>query len=133
MRAFTADESTAFFDAIGRAAQIAGRPEQARRVLRACLILAGVDGRTHPGELAAIRAIRSVLGLDPSPGGANAAPLPLAITIAAVTEEHANPPVRSAAPTKLRSANAGIVRTVRVRVPLRRAARPMCADMSMRR
>ncbi len=123
IRAFAADEPAAFFDAIGLIGQIANRPDQARRVLRACLVLTGADGRTHLGEIAAIHAVRSALGLDPPPGGPDTADLSAAISVAAATAGPDTLPVRfKASLESLRSVSATVARSAQVRALSRRPA-----------
>lgn len=64
-QAFREDAPAARVAALRRVEPLAREPEHARKVLNACLMLTGADGRMHPREITAIKQLRDALGLSP--------------------------------------------------------------------
>ena len=64
-RAFREDAPAARVAALRLVEPLACEPEHARKVLNACLMLTGADGRMHPREITAIKQVRDALGLSP--------------------------------------------------------------------
>ena len=141
-RAFAGDEHGAFLDAMRLIGLVSDRTDHARRVLRACLIMTGVDGGTHPGEIAAVDAVRAALGLGARGGCAESITLPVAgamlagdtaaastvpvdRTLDAPGADPDGPAVYSGpVPDSLRALHDTIVRSAHLRVLSRRLNRP---------